>query len=66
MCWQRPSFGACGRDEPFLDVTSGISMAELELAIVEFMISSLRGHTPHERWIVFKTKGLRKKHFVSS
>jgi len=23
-------------------------------------------HTPHEKWIVFKTKGLRKKHFVSS
>jgi hypothetical protein len=67
MCWQRPSLGACGRDESFLDVTSGISMVELEFAIVEFIISSLRGYTPpHERWIVFKTKELRKKHFVSS
>jgi len=42
-------------------------MVELEFAIVEFIISSLRGYTPpHERWIVFKTKELRKKHFVSS
>ena len=51
-------------------------MVELEFAIVEFMICSLRGgtprvhplmgYTPHERWIVFKTKELRKKHFVSS
>ena len=41
-------------------------MVELEFAIVEFMISSLRGHTPHEKWIVFKTKELREKHFVTS
>ena len=42
-------------------------MVELEFAIVEFMISSLRAYpTPHEKWIVFKTKELRKKHFVSS
>jgi len=40
------SFGACGRDESHLDVTAGISMVELEFAIVEFMISSLRGGTP--------------------
>src|SRR6266849_1569222 len=46
MCWQRPSFGACGRDESFLKITTGISMAELEFAIVEFMISSLRGVHP--------------------
>jgi hypothetical protein len=46
MCWQRPSFGAFRRDESFLDVTAGISMVELEFAIVEFMISSLRGYTP--------------------
>jgi hypothetical protein len=46
MCWQRPSFGACGRDESFLEVTTGISMVELEFAIVEFMISSLKGGTP--------------------
>ncbi len=41
-------------------------MVELEFAIVEFMICSLKGGTPHERWIVFKTKELRKKHFVNS
>jgi len=45
-CWQRPSFGACGRDESRLDVTAGISMVELEFAIVEFIISSLRGAHP--------------------
>jgi len=22
-------------------------------------------HTPHERWIIFKTKGLLEKHFVT-
>jgi len=59
-------FGACGRDESFLDVTAGISMVELEFAIVEFMISSLRGTHPHGRWIVLKTKELREEHFVSS
>jgi hypothetical protein len=58
--------GACGRDEAFLGVTAGISMVELEFAIVEFMTCSLKGVHPHERWIVFKTKELRKKHFVSS
>ena len=42
-------------------------MVELEFAIVEFIISSLRGvYTPHEKWIVFKTKELREKHFVTS
>jgi hypothetical protein len=46
MCWQRPSLGACGRDESLFDVTAGISMVELEFAVVEFMISSLRGYTP--------------------
>jgi hypothetical protein len=25
----------------------------------------VEGGTPHERWIVFKTKELRKEHFVS-
>jgi len=45
-------------------------MAELEFAIVEFMISSLRGvhpkgYTPHERWIFIKTRELREKHFAS-
>ena len=29
-----------GRDEPFFDVTAGISMAELEFVVVEFMFSS--------------------------
>ncbi len=38
-------------------------MVELEFAIVEFIIFSLRGYTPYERWIVFKTKKLREKHF---
>jgi hypothetical protein len=46
MYWHRPSFGARGRDESRLDVTAGISMVELDLAIVEFMISSLRGVHP--------------------
>ena len=41
-----PSLGPGWRDESFLDVTAGISMAEMEFAIVEFMISSLRGGTP--------------------
>jgi len=42
-------------------------MVELEFAIVEFMISSLRGgYTPHERWSVFKTKELRENHFVTN
>ncbi len=45
-------------------------MVELEFVIVEFMICSLKGgtprYTPHEGWIVFKTKELRKKHFVNS
>jgi len=44
MCWQRPSFGACGRDESFLDVAAGISMVELEVVVVEFIISSLRAY----------------------
>jgi hypothetical protein len=38
--------GVCGRDESLGDVTAGISMVELEFAIVEFIISSLRGYTP--------------------
>jgi len=46
MCWQRPSFGECGRDESLFDVTAGISMVELEFAIVEFIISSVEGYTP--------------------
>jgi len=41
-------------------------MVELEFAIVEFMISSVMGGTPHERWIVVKTKELREEHFVIS
>jgi len=55
--------GAFGRDESCLGVTAGISMVELEFAIVEFIIFSLKGYTPYERWIVFKTKKLREKHF---
>jgi hypothetical protein len=43
---QRPSLGACGRGESLLGVTAGISMVELEFAIVEFMICSLKGGTP--------------------
>ena len=39
-------FWRVSEDESFLDVAAGISMMELEFAIVEFMISSLRGHTP--------------------
>jgi hypothetical protein len=62
MCWQRPSLGACGRDESFLDVTAGISMVELEFAIVEFMISSLRGctHPPMKDGSFSKQRGCGK------
>jgi len=64
-CWQDP-LSARVQDESSLDVLLEFNV-ELELAIVEFIISSLRGYihkvhtTPHERWIVFKTKELLKK-----
>jgi hypothetical protein len=32
-----------GEEESSFDVTAGISMVELEFAVVEFMISSLEG-----------------------
>ena len=38
-----------GEEESSFDVTAGISMVELEFAVVEFMISSLEGvYTPHQ------------------
>jgi len=55
-----------GEEESSFDVTAGISMVELEFAVVEFMISSLKGCThPPSKWIVLKTKELREEHFVS-
>jgi hypothetical protein len=55
-----------GEEESSFDVTAGISMVELEFAVVEFMISSLEGvYTPPSKWIVLKTKELREEHFVS-
>jgi len=56
-------FGACGRDESFLDVTAGISMVELEFAIVEFMISSLRGYPPPWKMDRLKNKGVAGRAF---
>jgi hypothetical protein len=42
-------------------------MVELEFADAELIISSFRGYTtPHEKWVVFKTKELREEHFVTS
>ena len=55
-----------GEEESSFDVTAGISMVELEFAVVEFMISSLEGvYTPPSKRIVLKTKELREEHFVS-
>jgi hypothetical protein len=58
--------GAFGRDESCLGVTAGISMVELEFAIVEFIIFSLRGYTPMKDGSFSKQRSCGKSIFVSS
>ncbi len=53
-----------GEEESSFDVTAGISMVELEFAVVEFMISSLEGvYTPPIKMDCFENKGVAGRAF---
>jgi hypothetical protein len=53
-----------GEEESSFDVTAGISMVELEFAVVEFMISSLEGvYAPPIKMDCFENKGVAGRAF---
>ena len=60
---QRPCFDGRGRGESLFDVTAGISMVELEFAIVEFIFFLVEGYTPPIKMDCFQNKGVAGRAF---
>src|SRR5260370_30152266 len=61
---QRPCFDGRGRGESSFAVTPGISMVELEFAVVEFIFFLVEGHTPPPiKMDRFQNKGVAGRAF---